>query len=362
MNTNIHSPRHPRHPRRLRLAALCLAFGLAASACGSDDESKADAAETTVAASVATTGAATDETAANTVAVNTAAPVAEVDGSGFDTSPEQTTRIRVDKVDEIAALLPQAWIDSGELKVGIGAFDSPPILLYANDETTLVGNELDLAYLVADTLGLELKQEDSSWENLFLSVESGQFDVAFANITVTEERKEKYDFASYRVDSLAFEAQAGSDLAINEPADIAGRTVAVGSGTNQEQILLAWDEENKAAGLDAADIQYYQSEGDFLLALDSGRIDLYFGPAPSASYRHQTTGKTQIVGVVPGGGDIPAQIAAMTAKGSGLAEPIAAAFNHLIEAGDYGKVLAKWGLDVEAIDESLVNPPGLPKS
>jgi polar amino acid transport system substrate-binding protein len=344
-------------PRRFRFAALALAFGLAVSACGSDDESTADAASDTSAASVAS-----DATAANTVPANSAAPVADVDGSGFDTSPEQPTRIRVDKVDEIAALLPQQWIDSGELTVGIGAFDAPPIILYADDETTLIGNELDIAYLVADTLGLELKEEDSSWENLFLSVESGQYDVAFANITVTEERKEKYDFASYRVDSLAFEAIAGSDIVVDGPADIAGRTVAVGSGTNQEQILLAWDEQNKAAGLEPAKIQYYQNEADFLLALDSGRIELYFGPAPSASYRHETTGKTQIVGVVPGGGDIPAQIAAMTAKGSGLAEPIAAALNHVIESGDYGRVLAKWGLDVEAIDESLVNPPGLPKS
>ena len=149
---------------------------------------------------------------------------------------------------------------------------------------------------------------------------------------------------------------------VNGPADIAGLKVAVGSGTNQEQILLAWDEENQAAGLEPAEITYYQNEADFLLALESGRIDLYFGPAPSASYRHETTGKTQIVGVVPGGGDIPAQIAAMSLKDSGLAAPIAAALNHLIESGAYGEVLAKWGLDVEAIDVSEVNPPGLPAS
>ncbi len=90
---------------------------------------------------------------------------------------------------------------------------------------------------------------------------------------------------------------------------------------------------------------YYQNEADFLLALESGRIDLYFGPAPSASYRHETTGKTQIVGVVPGGGDIPAQIAAMSLKDSGLAAPIAAALNHVIESGAYAEVLAKWGLE-----------------
>ncbi len=337
--------------RRASLVGIVLAFGLIASACGSDEASGSSAPAGTVAPSGPS----------ETVAPNTAAPVAVAVGD-FDTSVEQATRIRVAKDDAIAETLPEEWKKSGTLKIGIGAFDAPPLLLYADDETTLVGNELDIAYLVADTLGLKLEVEPTSWENLFLSVDSGQYDAAFANITVTEERKEKYDFASYRVDSLAFEAQAGSPLVINKAADIAGLKVAVGSGTNQEQILLSWVAENKAAGLKDTEIQYYQNEADFLLALDSGRIDIYFGPAPSASYRHQTTGKTQIVGVVPGGGAIPAQIAAMSKKDSGLAAAISAALNHVIETGDYGKVLAKWGLDVEAIAKSEVNPPGLPKT
>ena len=205
-----------------------------------------------------------DSTApAETVTENSAAPVA-VATAAFDTTPEQESRIRVDKVDSIAETLPEAWQESGKLKVGIGSFDAPPLILYADDETTLIGNEIDIAYLVADTLGLEIEVEPTSWENLFLSVESGQYDVAFANITVTEERKEKYDFASYRVDSLAFEATAGSDIVVNGPADVAGLKVAVGSGTNQEQILLAWDAENQAAGLEPAEITYYQNEADFL--------------------------------------------------------------------------------------------------
>ena len=94
----------------------------------------------------------------------------------FDTTPEQDSRIRVDKVDSIAETLPAEWKESGKLKVGIGAFDAPPLILYADDETTLIGNEIDIAYLVADTLGLEIDVEPTSWENLFLSVESGQYD------------------------------------------------------------------------------------------------------------------------------------------------------------------------------------------
>lgn len=70
--------------------------------------------------------------------------------------------------------------------------------------------------------------------------------MALVNIAVTEQRKEKFDFATYRVDSLAFSVKSTSAVqAINSAKDLAGKKVIVGSGTNQERILLGWNEENK---------------------------------------------------------------------------------------------------------------------
>jgi hypothetical protein len=70
--------------------------------------------------------------------------------------------------------------------------------------------------------------------------------VALVNIAVTEQRKEKFDFATYRVDSLAFSVKSTSEIqSIKSPEDLAGKKVIVGSGTNQERILLGWNEENK---------------------------------------------------------------------------------------------------------------------
>ncbi|WP_380174009.1 hypothetical protein ACFEMC_04490 [Kineococcus sp. DHX-1] len=86
-------------------------------------------------------------------------------------------------------------------------------------------------------------------------MDSGQYDVGFSNITVTKERKEKYDFASYRVDTLAWEVARTPRPRLEAPQDIAGLTVSVGSGTNQEKVLLDWNEQNKAAGREEATIQ-----------------------------------------------------------------------------------------------------------
>ena len=66
---------------------------------------------------------------------------------------------------------------------------------------------------------------------------------------------------------------------------MAGLKIAVGSGTNQEKILLEWDKQNQAEGLKPVDVQYYQNDSDTTLALQSGRIDLSFGPNATAAYK-----------------------------------------------------------------------------
>lgn len=226
--------------------------------------------------------------------------------------------------------------------------------------------EEDIASLVADVLGLTLRIEATSWENLFLAVRSGTYAAGFSNITVTEERKDVYDFATYRLDRLAWEVPKDSTITtIAEPADVAGLSVAVGSGTNQEKIVLGWDKQNQADGLKPVRIQYYKQTADTYLALESGRIQAYFGPNPTSAYHAAVSGDTKIVGTYSGAGPtLQGLIAAMTQKGNGLAKPIADALNALnalIKDGTYGKVLARWGLSNEGVPESLLNPPGLPR-
>ena len=283
------------------------------------------------------------------------------DDNPFNLSSDQE-RVRADAVPEIAGLVPDGIRESGELAVGHSSGGAPPLAFYADDDETVIGVETDVAQLVADVLDLEYVPDATGWENLFLSVESGQYDAAFSNVTVTEERKDTYDFATYRVDTVSFETRVGSDIdEVSGPADVAGLSVAVSSGTNQEEILLRWDEQNQEEGLEPLDLQYYENASDYYLALQSGRIDLYLGPTPSASYHVEVSGETEIVGTISGGGEIEAEIAAMTFKDNGLVEALNAALNEVIEGGEYDEVLERWAIDGEAVPESEINPPGLPR-
>ncbi|MGX1128523.1 polar amino acid transport system substrate-binding protein [Streptomyces glaucescens] len=280
----------------------------------------------------------------------------------INTSPDQD-RVTTGKVDSIAARVPKEIRERGTLEIVYSSTSAAPLNFHATDNKTLIGVETDISRLVADVLGLKPEVNTVSWENIFVGLDSAKYDVGFSNITVTEERKEKYDFATYREDNLGFEAKKGSGLKVDGPEDVAGRTVAVGSGTNQEKLLIEWSEENEKAGRKPVDIKYYQNDSDTYLALQSGRIDLYLGPHPTAAYHAATSGKTEVVGTYSGAGaTLQGLIAATTKKDSGLVKPLAAALNEVIDNGTYAQVLKRWGLSDEAVPRSEINPPGLPKT
>ncbi|GGV63649.1 MULTISPECIES: ABC transporter substrate-binding protein [Streptomyces] len=332
------------HRRNLRAltaatAAACLAALL--TACGGDSD-------------------------AATTAGDAGAPGTVTVGRLSDGAARQTT-LTVPEVKELHDDLPEAVRKKGTLVIAVGALPSgfPPLAYVGADQKTLTGAEPDLGRLVAAVLGLEAELRNSTWENMFVALDSGKADVAFSNVTDTEERKRKYDFASYRKDDLAFEVPKNSTWTFRgDYHALAGKTVAVGSGTNQERILLQWKAELAEEGKKLT-VKYFQDSNSTYLALAGGKIDAYLGPNPAISYHvRQTAGTpraTRTAGTFSGAGEtLQGLIAAATKKGSGLAEPIAAAIDHLIENGQYAQWLAAWNLSDEAVTTSRVNPPGLP--
>jgi polar amino acid transport system substrate-binding protein len=279
----------------------------------------------------------------------------------------EPTTLKVSEVKSISAELPAAVRRSGTLSIGIGALPSgfPPLAYVGSDQKTLTGAEPDFGRLVAAVLGLKPETKNFTWENLFVGIDSGKVDVAFSNVTDTEERKKKYEFASYRQDNLAFVVPEKSTWNFDDDYEnLAGRTVSVSSGTNQEKLLLEWKAKLAKEGKKLT-VKYFQDSNSVYLALSSGKIDTYLGPNPGIAYHNRqvanTPNATRTAGTYSGAGaKLQGLIAATSKKDSGLAKPIAAAIDHLIENGQYARWLKAYNLSNEAVAKSEVNPPGLP--
>src|SRR6478752_5315859 len=271
-------------------------------------------------------------------------------GVVYNTSPDQQ-RIRTEKDPALAAKVPALISKDGKLTVATTA-GAIPLSFHATDDKTPIGVEVDIAQLVADKLGLALDVQVTSWENWPLKTQSGDFEAVFSNVGINKDRVKLFDFSTYRAAYMGFEAKKSSTYDIKGADDISGLKVSVGSGTNQEKILLAWNKELEAKGKEPASLQYYSSDADTILALSSGRTDLNIAPYPSTVYRENTRDDLKVVGKVNAGWPSETLVAATTLRGNGLAPVITDALNEVIKDGSYGKVLERWGLSEEALPES----------
>ncbi|WP_323119761.1 ABC transporter substrate-binding protein [Burkholderia alba] len=278
-----------------------------------------------------------------------------------DLDPRQAGRIRAARDPQaIDALRGYRWVTDGAFTVAI-APHAPPVATYATDARTVVGADPDYAQLLADALGRTLTLMPVAWADWPLGLGSGRYDAVISNVGVTEQRKRKFDFTTYRLGLHGFYVRRASPIErIAEPRDIAGLRIITGSGTSQERILLEWNRRNVAQGLKPAVLQYYDDDAVARVALLSGRADAELNPNASLAYQAAQGGQIRSVGGVNAGWPVKADVAIATRKGSGLAAALTIATNDLIRDGKYGQALARWGLQAEAVERSETNPPGLP--
>lgn len=279
----------------------------------------------------------------------------------YDITAQQLGRIHVDKNSAAIAAIPAdfKFVNPGKLTVAVAPSD-PPISFYATDAKTPIGVDPDVASAIAESLGLALQLVPITWIDWSLGLSSGKYDAVLANVGVTEERKKKYDFSTYRLGLHGFYVKKESDIThISAPKDLSGLRLIVGAGTNQERILLRWNEILLAEKLPPLRLQYYDDGAVSLLAIQSERADVIVQPNAQLVYIAERDGNIRGVGTLSAGWPDRSDVAVVTRKDSGLAEVVTLVLNGLIASGDYQKILDNWQLGSEALEVAETNPQGL---
>ncbi len=104
----------------------------------------------------------------------------------------------------------------------------------------LVGFEVDLADALTKRLGVKPEFLPTKWDGILAGLDAGRYDVIMNQVTMTPERMKKYDFSEpYTVSGTQLIVRKADAAKITKPADLAGKAVGVGLGTNYEQWLRA---------------------------------------------------------------------------------------------------------------------------
>ncbi|MBE7049672.1 MAG: basic amino acid ABC transporter substrate-binding protein [Ruminococcaceae bacterium] len=136
----------------------------------------------------------------------------------------------------------------------------PPFEYLENGE--MVGAEIDMAYAIAEKLGMELEISNIDFDAALAGPATGKYDVAISGITANDERRKNMNFSDpYYVASQAIIVMENSEIKV--AADLKGKTISCQEGTTGEQFIL----DNKY------DIQSYKTGADAIAALTAGKVD-----------------------------------------------------------------------------------------
>ncbi|QUQ65670.1 ABC transporter substrate-binding protein [Kutzneria sp. CA-103260] len=215
-----------------------------------------------------------------------------------------------------------------------------------------VGLDVDLRDAVAKVLGVTWTVQNGTFETIIPGVQSGKYDVGQDNFGVTAAREKVVDFATYLSDGQSFLGPADrGPSSVKTLDDLCGLTVATSPGSTFQQILTSGADKCAAAGKKPYTVQLFSDSAPIWLGLANGKVDVYFGPTLSLKYDETHVPNTKFLGQFSA-----TPVGFVTAKGSPVAKAVSDAVNKLIKDGDYGKILAKWGVESTGIQQSAVNP------
>ena len=84
--------------------------------------------------------------------------------------------------------------EEGVIQVGTEGTYSP--YSYHDESGKLVGYDVEVATKVAEKLGVKVEFVETEWDSIIAGLDAGRFDLIANQVSITDERKEKYDFSS----------------------------------------------------------------------------------------------------------------------------------------------------------------------
>jgi cystine transport system substrate-binding protein len=153
---------------------------------------------------------------------------------------------------------------NGTLSVGLeGTY---PPFSFVGDDGKLTGFEVELSEALAKELGVKVKLQATPWAGILAALESKRLDVVINQVTISDERKKKYDFSEpYTVSGIQALVQKKNEGKYKTAKDLDGAKVGVGLGTNYEQ----WLKENVPGAI----VKTYDDDPTKYQDLRVGRID-----------------------------------------------------------------------------------------
>lgn len=221
--------------------------------------------------------------------------------------------------------------------------------LYDEESGRYSGMEIDLAQLLCEDLGYE-----DLWMTTVVTptkgqqIDEGKVDMVIATFSITDERKESYDFSEpYYVDHTA--VMVAESSLIDDIEDLLGLRVGMMSGSSNALSMAEYlaerglaDEFDPSAftpeSFDAVDFVEYDDYDAISYALECGEVDAFLADHSMLS-GYMNDGRV----ILPDEFSTE-EFGVCTQKGSALSVQVNEAIHNRLEDGSIQRLMTKWGV------------------
>jgi len=129
----------------------------------------------------------------------------------------------------VAAMAITAFAAPKNIKVATDATWPPMEMLDVNKK--IVGYDIDFMNAVAKEAGVTVEFKNTAWDGIFAGLDSGQYDAIISSVTITDERKAKYDFTEPYTSIGQILVVPKTDKGSKVIADLKGKKIGAQIGT-----------------------------------------------------------------------------------------------------------------------------------
>lgn len=211
----------------------------------------------------------------------------------------------------------------------------PPMEFVDEASKQIVGFDIDLIAAIAKDQKFEFEIKNTAWDGIFAGLDGAAYDAVLSSVTITDERKQKYDFSDPYFNADQGIVVRADDAAIKSAADLAGKTVGAQLGTTGEAEVLK---------IKGANLKPYDTADLAMMDLANKKIDAVVVDTPVAAdfalSSAQFKGKLKIGATI-----VTNEVFGLVAK-KGDPKQVLPLFNaglkNVKASGEYDKIYAKW--------------------
>ena len=223
-------------------------------------------------------------------------------------------------------------------KIIIGVDDEFAPICFYNERNKLVGFDIDLAKEAASRMNVDIEFKPIDWDNKKEEITSGNIDMIWNGLDITEERKEYMIFTKpYMLDRQVVIVRRGSNLDIYSENDLAGKIIGVQAGSTSDDYLT--QNENLMSSF-----KEYRTYGKFIevvAALRNNEIEALVCDELVARYEvNKTPNQLELLNLKIG--SIAEMAVGFRKDNIELRDKVQAAFDEMVKDGTARKISVKW--------------------